>query len=122
MIDEVWMWVHPKYEMIQIVQKLYKTKTNNLSYLAVPDDDQLNQWNNETYNLSCTTIKIIITIKIWIDHMRIHCTIYSIWTEELCLPQLIRWFFQQKRVWIKSNNCSSNVVMQCESECENYIQ
>ena len=49
--DEVWMWVNQKYGTIRIVQKIYSFKTNTFSYLAVPNNDQLNQQNNETYNL-----------------------------------------------------------------------
>ena len=66
--DEVWLWAHQKYGMIQIIQKLYSFETNNWYYLDVPDDGQTNQRNNETYDLQLTNSKIIMTIII-IDHM-----------------------------------------------------
>ena len=33
--NEVWMWVHWKYVMSQIIKKLYQFGTNNWTYLAV---------------------------------------------------------------------------------------
>ena len=46
-IDEVLMWVHLKYGMIQIIRKSHSVETNNFIYLAVPDDVRLNQINKE---------------------------------------------------------------------------
>ena len=45
-IDEVWVWVHQKYGIGLIVWKFYSFKTNRLSYLYDPDDDQFHQQNN----------------------------------------------------------------------------
>ena len=44
--DEVWMWVHQKYGMGLILQNFYPFETKTISYLAVPYNDQLNQFNN----------------------------------------------------------------------------
>ena len=44
--DDVWMWMHQKYERGQIVQKLYSIEANKLTYLAVPSDGRLNQQSN----------------------------------------------------------------------------
>ena len=56
----VWMWLHQKYGMSQIRKTFYSFKTNNSSYLSDPGDGQLNQQNNETYDLQCTYSKIIM--------------------------------------------------------------
>ena len=50
--------------MSQIVQKLYSFETKNFYYLAVTDDGQLNQQNNETYDLQSTNSKIFMTVKL----------------------------------------------------------
>ena len=44
--DEVWMWLHWKYGMIIIIQKLYQIKTDTCSYLDIINDVILNSWNN----------------------------------------------------------------------------
>ena len=49
--DEVWMWVHQKYEISRIIQTIYAFKANNWSHLAVPDILGLNQQNIESYDL-----------------------------------------------------------------------
>ena len=73
--DEVWIWVHQKYGMSQIVRKLYSFETNNCSYLYVPVDDQLNRRNNEAYNLQCTNSKIMMTVTIISNCIIMHCII-----------------------------------------------
>ena len=45
--DVLWMWLHQKYEMNQIIFKIYLAETNNCSYLAVTDDGKLNKQNYE---------------------------------------------------------------------------
>ena len=45
--DVVWMLVHQKYGMSQIVQIMYSVETNNLFYLTVPGDGRFNWQNNE---------------------------------------------------------------------------
>ena len=45
--DEVWIWVHQKCWMSQIVRKLHEVKTNKCIYITVINDGRLNQWNNE---------------------------------------------------------------------------
>ena len=45
--DEVWMWVHQKYGIIGILQKLYSIETKKCSYIAFPDYGILNRQNNE---------------------------------------------------------------------------
>ena len=57
----VWMWIHWNYGMSQITQKLYSIKTNNCSYVAVPVDVLLNQWNNECDLWSMN----VIASKLW---------------------------------------------------------
>ena len=54
---------------------MHPFEENKCSYLDVPNGDRSNRLNNETYNLRCTNIKIIMTIKIWIDNMCMHCCI-----------------------------------------------
>ena len=49
--DEVWMWVHRKYGMSQIVRKFNSVETNKYTYLAVTNDGWLNWQKNETYDL-----------------------------------------------------------------------
>ena len=73
--DEVWMWVHQKYGMSRIVKIFYSFETNNCSYLAVPDNGQLNQQKKQTYDQQLTNSKIMMTITIIIDHKRTHCSI-----------------------------------------------
>ena len=70
--DEVWMWVHWKYGMSGIVQKMHSFETNNWSYLTVPDNNQLNRWSNETYYLQWTNSKIMMTKTININRILIH--------------------------------------------------
>ena len=70
--DEVWIWVHQKYENSLIVGKFYSFETNNIYYLAITEDDQWYQQSNETYNLQYTNSKIMTTITIIIDHMSMH--------------------------------------------------
>ena len=45
--DEVWRWVHQKYVIIPIVQKLHSTGKYICSYLAVANDIWLNWCKNE---------------------------------------------------------------------------
>ena len=45
--DVLLMWLHQKYEVNQIIPKLYLAETNNCSYLAVTDYDKLNKQNYE---------------------------------------------------------------------------
>ena len=45
--DEVWMWVHQKCGIIQIVKKLYSIESNNCYYLIVSEDGQFNWRNNK---------------------------------------------------------------------------
>ena len=53
---EVWMWVHQKYWMSQLVCKFYPLKTNNWSYLAVNDYGRLDQQKNE--KMTCNEQKV----------------------------------------------------------------
>ena len=66
--------------------KMYLFETNKCSYLAVTNYDRLNQQKNEAYNLQCTNITIMTTIKITIDHMSMHCSI------NMQNPKLFYWF------------------------------
>ena len=45
--DALWRWVHQKYEMSQIIQKLLSIKNNHCYYLDVTDDFV---WINKTMN------------------------------------------------------------------------
>ena len=48
--DEVWIWVHQKYEMSRIIWKLYKLKKK----LLLPrwsQNEWFNRQSNETYHL-----------------------------------------------------------------------
>ena len=62
--DVVWMWVHQKCGMIQNICKLYSLKTNNLSYLYVPNNDWLKQRSNVTDYMQCKNSKMMIAITI----------------------------------------------------------
>ena len=57
----------------RIVRKFYSVKTNNYLYLSVPDFYELNYHNNQTYDLQWANSKIVTTIKIRTDCMRMHC-------------------------------------------------
>ena len=76
--DEVWIWVHQKYENSLIVGTFYSFETNNIYYLAITEDDQWYQQSNETYNLKCTNSNIKTTTTIFINIIIIHCSI-NIW-------------------------------------------
>ena len=76
--DEVWIWVHQKYENSLIVGTFYSFETNNIYYLAITKDDQWYQQSNETYNLQCTNSNIKTTTTIFINIIIIHCSI-NIW-------------------------------------------
>ena len=52
--NEVWIWVHQKYGMSRIIQKLHSVETKKITYVAVPEDGRLNWKNNETNDLICT--------------------------------------------------------------------
>ena len=65
--DEVWILVHWNYGMSKVVQKFYLVKINNYSYFTVPVNGQLNQRNNESFNLKFTNSKIMMMITIIID-------------------------------------------------------
>ena len=52
--NEVWMWVHQKYRMSRVEQKLYPLKAKNWSYLSVLEKNLTNPQKNETYNMPCT--------------------------------------------------------------------
>ena len=52
--------------------KFHLVKTNNCSYLDVPIDGEINQRNNETYDLQCTNDKIKMKITIIIECMSMH--------------------------------------------------
>ena len=105
--DELWMWLHQKYKMSRIVRKLYSIKTNNCSYLAVPNSGRLNQWNNKCEWWSTN----VITSKIWYESN--HKTIY-IQTEQnnyltLLFPKISNWINETMDVidevwmWIHQN-------------------
>ena len=83
MSDEVWMWMHWKYRMSQIVQKFIYSKQNKNSYLYVPDDVKLNWQNNEVYDLQFTNSKIITTTTIIINSKIMHCIINMYNSEQL---------------------------------------
>ena len=55
--------------------KIVFVRNKNCSYLTVPDNDRTYQLNNKTYDLSCTNIKIVMTITIWIYYLSMHCCI-----------------------------------------------
>ena len=51
--NAVLSWVHQKYLMSQIMQKLNSIK-NKCTHLAVTNDVQLNRRNNKTYGMKYT--------------------------------------------------------------------
>ena len=75
MSHEVWMWVHQKYGMIQIVWKNIYSKQTTALTLMLPMVFSYIKTNNDTYDLQWTSSKIMMTITIIIDHMSLHCSI-----------------------------------------------
>ena len=67
------MWVHQKYGISQI-NKLDSVKSNDWNYLTVHKHDVMNWQNYVTYDLEFTNGKIIMTITIMTNLMRINCS------------------------------------------------
>ena len=57
MCHGVWMWVHRKYRICQIVRKLYSVESNSCAYLVSDDDGGMNLQNDVTYHLQFRKIK-----------------------------------------------------------------
>ena len=55
--DEVWMWIHKKYVMSRIVQKLSSFRTNNFTYLALTNNDRVNQQTMKLITCNSKTVK-----------------------------------------------------------------
>ena len=68
------MWLHQKYGMSWIVNKLYSMKTNNLSYSSVPE----NGWSNRKKNECEWWSMNVSALKIWNESN--HTFFYSVET------------------------------------------
>ena len=67
--------MHKKYGISRIVRILYSVKSNNYTHLDVHGDGVMNQQSNETYDLQFTHGKIIITITIITEYLRLNYSI-----------------------------------------------
>ena len=72
---EVWMWVHIKYWISQVVRIFYSVDSKYYTYLAVHDDGKIIWRNGVTWDLQHATVKITMTLTIITDRMTMHCCI-----------------------------------------------
>ena len=87
-----------EFEKSQIVWNCYVFETKNWSYLAVPDDDWLNQLKNETYNLQFTNNKMMMKITINTDCINMYRSI-NMWNSKLWY-----WYKQNKLAYLIHDN------------------
>ena len=105
--------------MSLIVQKLYSIKTNNFSYLSVPNYGWLNWWNNECEWWSMN----VSALKIW-NESNLTEIVLS-WKKHLILP-LCSWvcLSESKKQWMWGMNyeCESITNMEWVKSYESCIQ
>ena len=99
--DEIRRWVHQKYGMSLILRRLYSVKKS--TYLAVTDDIQLNQQNNEW---EWWSMKVSIS-KIWNE---LNPTKIAFIRKTNALTSLLPTMFDWKDETMKLITCNAQTV------------